>query len=98
MLSTVDLIEIAKQRQGDVSDYRLAKILGIHPNAICNYRAGRSVPVNPVAMRLGELCGLDSAKVVAWVNLERASSETEREVWQMLLTRLESSNPASQPH
>lgn len=85
MFSTVDLLETAKHRQGDVSDYRLAKILGINPNAISNYRGGRSVPANPIAMRLGKLAGIDPLRAVAMVNLERASTDEEREVWEAIL-------------
>lgn len=98
MLSTVDLLEVAKHRQGDVTDYRLAKLLGLKPSHISNYRSGRTRPENSIAMRLAELCNLDAAQVIAWVNLERATTESDREVWQMLLTRIEASNPASQPH
>lgn len=89
MLSTVDLLDVAKHKQGDVSDYRLAKILGINPNAISNYRAGRSAPENPIAMRLAALCGLDPVEVVAWVNIERNKSEADREFWSLVLNRIQ---------
>lgn len=38
-------------------------------------------------MRLADLCGLDPVEVVASVNLERAKSETDRELWEMILAR-----------
>ncbi len=38
-------------------------------------------------MRLADLCGLDPVEVVASVNLERAKSETDRELWEMILKR-----------
>jgi len=98
MLSTTDLLDLAKARAGGVSDYRLAKLLEVEQVTVSNYRTGRSQPKNPIAMRLAELCGLDAAEVVLWVNLERASSDSDRAVWQMLLARLKASNPASQPH
>ncbi|MEH0165589.1 hypothetical protein [Roseateles microcysteis] len=91
MLSTSDLLEVAKHRQGDVSDYRLAKLLGVPPTTVSNYRVGRSRPANSIAMRLGELAGLDPLEVVAWVNLERASTDEDAKLWRLLLNRVESS-------
>lgn len=39
-------------------------------------------------MRLGELAGVDPAAAVAYVNLERATSPEDREVWEIMLSRL----------
>lgn len=89
MLSTIELLDLARERQGGCSDYRLAKLLEVEQPTMSNYRTGRSFPKNPVAMRLAELCGLDPAEVLAWVNLERAGSEGEREAWRLLLSRVE---------
>jgi len=88
MLSTVQLLDIARQRHGGVSDYRIAKLLGVSTQNISNYRTGRNTPVNPVAKRLGELAGVDPLEAVAAVNLERASSPEEREIWETMLARL----------
>lgn len=87
MLSTIELLDLAKARAGDVSDYRIAKMLGVPPGTVSNYRVGRSRPENPIAMRLAELCGLDVVEVVAWVQLERAKSDLDRELWQLVLSR-----------
>lgn len=88
MLSTVELLDRAKALAGDVSDYRLAKLLGVDQTTMSGYRIGRSAPKNPVAMRLGALAGVDPAEAVAWVNLERAASPEDREVWEIMLSRL----------
>ena len=88
MLSTVELLDLARHRQGDVSDYRISKLLGISTSQFSNYRCGRATPANPVAMRLGELAGVDPLEAVAAVNLERATSPEDREVWSAMLSRL----------
>jgi predicted transcriptional regulator len=91
MLSTVELLDLAKRRQGDVTDYRIAKFLGVSTQNVSNYRTGRNTPKNPIAMRLGALAGVDPLEAVAAVNLERATSEEDREVWQSMLQRLSAS-------
>jgi transcriptional regulator with XRE-family HTH domain len=88
MKSTIELLDIARAQNGGCSDYRLAKLLGIPNSGIANWRSGRNLPANPVAMRLAELCGLDPAEVVCWVNLERAATPEERETWNLLLSRV----------
>jgi predicted transcriptional regulator len=89
MFSTIELLDLAKAKAGDVSDYRLAKMLGVDQTSMSNYRRGRSQPKNPIAMRLAELCDLDPAEVVAWVNLERSSTPEDAQVWQLLLSRIQ---------
>lgn len=88
MFSTVELLDAARRHQGDVTDYRLAKLLGKPQATISNYRTGRTLPENPIAMRLAELAGVDPAAAVLAVNLERAKSEDERRVWEMLAARV----------
>ncbi|MDN3544647.1 helix-turn-helix domain-containing protein [Kinneretia asaccharophila] len=88
MLSTVQLLDIARAHQGGVSDYRIAKLIGINPNAISNYRTGRSVPAEPIAMRLAEVAGVDPAEAIFALNAERASDEGMREFWLSQLRRV----------
>jgi plasmid maintenance system antidote protein VapI len=88
MLSTTELLAQAKHLAGDVTDYRLAKLLGVPPATVSNYRVGRTKPANPIAMRLGELAGVDPAEAVAWVNIERAASDEDREFWEFMLGRV----------
>lgn len=89
MLSTIELLDLAKERQGGVTDYRIAKMLGLTPTRISNYRVGRSTPLNPVVMRLAELAGVDQLEAVASINFERAPSPEDREIWAAMLQRLE---------
>lgn len=88
MKSTIDLLDLARARNGGCSDYRLAQLLGVPPSGIGNYRKGRSKPANPIAARLAELCGLDAAQVICWINMERATTPADRETWKFLLSRV----------
>lgn len=87
MLSTVELIERAKARAGNVTDYRLAKMIGVPSSTICNYQHGRSKPANPIAMRLAEIAGVDPVAAIAAVNIERTNSDDDRRVWELILSR-----------
>jgi predicted transcriptional regulator len=87
MLSTAELVALAKKQAGDVTDYRLAKILGISHSTVSSYQNGRSKPENPVAMRLAELAGIDPVAAMAAVNIERATSDGDRQAWELILAR-----------
>ncbi|MDN3923305.1 hypothetical protein [Roseateles violae] len=82
------MLDLARERQGGVSDYRIAQLLGLKPNQISMYRHTAVKPSNPVAIRLAELCDLDPATVVAWVNIERATTPEDRLAWEIILKRL----------
>lgn len=87
MLSTVELLSLAKKKAGDVTDYRLSKLLGVPPSTVSSYRVGRSMPANSIAMRLAEIAGVDPVEAMAAVNIERASTDEERKAWEMILDR-----------
>ena len=88
MLTTNNLLDLARERQGGVTDYRISKLLDLKPQHISGYRSGRTRPANPIAMRLAELAGVDPMEAVVAVNLERATSPEDREVWEKLLARV----------
>lgn len=88
MFSSIELLNLARERQGGASDYRIAKLLGVPQTTVSNYRTGRSLPANPIAMRLAALAEVDPLQAVVAVNLERAGTAEEREIWQKLADRL----------
>lgn len=87
MLSTIQLLDLAKQRAGNVTDYRLSKLLEISPQHVSNYRTGRTRPENSIAMRLAAIAGVDPVEAMAAVNIERATTEEERAAWRLILAR-----------
>ncbi|HEY0955930.1 MAG TPA: hypothetical protein VGE36_14295 [Roseateles sp.] len=88
MISTVELLDAARRHQGDVTDYRIAKILGVPQATVSNYRTGRTKPINSIAMRLAELAGFDPVEAMVAVNLERADTPEDREAWEMVMARV----------
>lgn len=86
-MDTVQLLDLAKSRQG-VSDYGLARILGVGQSTLSNYRNGRSRPDDRMAVRLADLAQLDAGQVVAWLNAERAKDDESRRLWQGIAERL----------
>jgi DNA-binding IclR family transcriptional regulator len=98
VLSVIELIDLARERQGGVSSYRIAKLLGINPNSMSNYRSGRSLPANSIAMGLAELAGLDPLETVCMLNLARATTDEDREVWEKLLVRVARTGEAKNAH
>jgi transcriptional regulator with XRE-family HTH domain len=89
MLTTTELLEAAKARQGISSDYRLAQILGVGRTAIANYRAGRSSPDDAVCIKLAELTGHDAGIVAVWMQAERSRDQSSRSMWEGIAARLE---------
>lgn len=86
-MNTGELLDLARTRQG-TTDYGLAKLLGVGPSTISNYRVGRSHPDEVMAPRLAELAGLDPLQVVAWMQAERSRSEEGRATWRAIAERL----------
>ena len=78
MLTTIDLIDLAKTRTAarmgaeKITDYRLAKELKIAPGNIVSWRARRSHISAEFVPRLAEAAALDPAYVFACVESERA--------------------------
>lgn len=84
MLRTIELLDLAKKRQGNVSDYRLARLLGVTQPTVTGYRQGRSRPAASTLARLAELCGIDPRAVLVWIEVERAERAKDpaaKELW-----------------
>lgn len=93
MLKTGQLLDLARRRQGGVSDYRLAQLLGVDQTTVTAYRKGRSKPSNPVLTRLSGLCELDCELVFLWLAHERADSPQARSIWSRIVDAYEVAHP-----
>lgn len=98
MQKTLELLDLAKQRNGIPSDYKLAQVLGVHQPTITGYRKGKSRPDLPTSMRLAELCGLDPDQVWLAICVERAATDFDREAWQRIGARLMALDSARPTH
>lgn len=70
-MKTVEFLDAVKAAYLLTSDYQLAKKLAISQCSITNYRKGRTVMDNDLAVKVSELLDLDALYVVACVNIER---------------------------
>jgi transcriptional regulator with XRE-family HTH domain len=88
MLDTQQVLDLARERAGIQSDYRLAQLLGVSKQSITHYRQGRTAPDERVSARLAELAQLDPDLVAVWMQLERARSDEARATWRSVADRL----------
>lgn len=93
---TVDnVLDRARHRQGLLSDYKLALVLGVQQSAVSNWRKGRSVPDDTLAARLADLAGLDKGFVVAGFHAMRAEPGSDSQaLWHQIVSRLRTSGTA----
>ena len=80
-------LDLAKIKRDLPSDYALAKLLGVSPSGITNYRKGRSHFDDAMAIRLAYLCEIDPAEILFSMQVERAKSDEARAVWSGLLEK-----------
>ncbi|MBB5469202.1 plasmid maintenance system antidote protein VapI [Paraburkholderia sp. CI2] len=81
-------LDAAKTAQRLPSDYALAKMLGIRPSAISNYRMGRSNFDEETAIKVARLIGISPAEIFAAMQIQRAKSEEVRKVWEDVLEKI----------
>jgi transcriptional regulator with XRE-family HTH domain len=83
-MKTKDYIEEAKQRAGIVSDYGLAKRLGITKQAMSGYATGNRIMDDYTAAKVAELLGINALEVIAAANAEREKDSAKVEFWRRL--------------
>lgn len=90
-MKTTDYLDAAKRAAHLPSDYALAKRLGVRPSNISNWRSGRSVPEPLQAFHLAEIAGVDPARMLADIELEKAEKmhrDEQASAWRSILERL----------
>lgn len=88
MSVSTDLLDLMKSRNGGVSDYRAAKMLGVTQPTMSGYRNNRC-PLSPEKCILAcQLAGLDPIEWLLKLYHERARSDTERNVIERVQMRL----------
>lgn len=87
MQTTVDFLDALARHWGGVTDYRIAKNLGLRTSAVSQYRTGVRTFDDAMARRVAEVLGLDPAYVLACVHAERDRDEGTRQVWARIAAR-----------
>ena len=83
------LLDAVKKANGWESDYKLAKSLGINPNAVSNYRSKRSLPDELTIQKLAAASGLDADVLTAQVQAARSRNSETKNMWERIAMRLQ---------
>lgn len=80
MKTTLDWINEAEQRFG-LTDYAMAKKLGVSTAQMSRYRTQKSYLGDDTAIRLAALLEVDPLPILAAAAAERATTDQARDVW-----------------
>ena len=75
------LLDLAKSLNSNNSDYKTAKLLGIDPRAIYDWRAGRRNPTQEQVIRLAKLADTDPLQTLAMIEESRTDSDIMSHFW-----------------
>jgi predicted transcriptional regulator len=88
MFSVTDFLDRAKAGAGDVTDYRLAKLLGVTHSAVSTWRTGTRAPDERAIEALCKLSGDDPEHVAACIQSMRAANDDAADLWRRVADRL----------
>jgi len=77
-MNTVEIIDRIKQAQGVVSDYAVAKLLGVRPSTVVHYRSGDRTMSDDVLPRAAQLADVPLSAAAAAVAAERTRNPLVR--------------------
>ena len=75
MTNTKELLTLLKAHYGGVSDYRLAKILEVSPQAVSKWKMGNHAFRDDMAIKVAETMGLDVDYVLLSIYAERVKGD-----------------------
>lgn len=85
------LLDEVRAAKGLESDYALAKLMGVEPQTISNYRRERTQLSDEMALRVARILGRSTALTLVQIAAERAKSPDVAQAWReaaKLLARL----------
>ncbi|CAN7303906.1 DUF3693 domain-containing protein [Acidovorax delafieldii] len=83
------VLDLARERHGLKSDYKLSLYLGIADGSIRNFRHGRSLPDERICKLLAEAAGIDPLILAAQVQAQRSKTDDARSLWEAIAERLQ---------
>jgi DNA-binding transcriptional regulator YdaS (Cro superfamily) len=78
---TNTLLDEIREAKGIASDYALAKLLGVRPQTVSNYRKGRTQMSDEMALRAARMMGKRLAPLLAELAAERATNPEIARTW-----------------
>lgn len=88
MHTTVELLDAACAKLGGITDYRLAKELGVRQQTVSNWRTGTRTIGNDHALGLARILEIDPVYVIACASAERAEAGARQE-WLRMAGRVQ---------
>lgn len=79
--TSTDLLDDVREAKGITSDYKLAKLLGVLPQTVSNYRNGRAQMNDEIALRAATMLGRAPGPLLAQLAAERAKNPEVAKVW-----------------
>lgn len=83
------VLDLARERHGLKSDYKLSLYLGIADGSIRNFRHGRTLPDERICKLLAEAAGIDPLILAAQVQAQRSKTDDARSLWEAIAERLQ---------
>lgn len=90
-MNTAQLLDLARERAGIPSDYRIAKLLSVAQQTVSNWRHGRAWPTLLQVFKLAEWAGIEPALAVAEIERYRTECQGREEqasAWRQVLEKL----------
>lgn len=90
-MKTPEYLELVKRKLNLPSDYALAKVLGVTRGAISQMQLGKSGLGDETAVKIAEILGVASARVLIDVHMERSKAPEVRAAWAGLMEKFSAS-------
>jgi hypothetical protein len=83
-MEIVELMDIAKGKNGLKSDRALARAIGMASPTLIRIRQGWGFPSEQNMMKLGDLAGIDKASALLFLNMWKAEGEAKQTYFEIL--------------
>lgn len=89
MTRTIDYLEMVREKLEIKSDYQLAKVLVINRGRISEMMQGKKHASPYICWKIADILEINRDYLLAEIEAERATTETQRNYWQSFVTRVE---------
>ena len=88
-MNTHQYLDALRKKLDLPSDYALQKPLAVSKAQLSNYRTGKDSMSDAMALRVAEILGLDTAKVLLDMHIERSKTPEIRAAWMAMMATME---------
>lgn len=88
MKTTIDYLNDVKAKTGAVSDYALAKEMGITRAAVSIYMSKKRTFSDETCLKVASILDVDPSEVLIAAHIERTKNETVKNTYQKIFERL----------